>query len=135
LLLKHRPHRAIEDYDALAEKFTEGQALLDQVSHVRETPRRMPLKEPEAVGSNQSKALRTPAKQEEISVFTHIVKAFHSLLRLKIRSVEASPSSLNALIMAYAASERNSTLKEDGTSPAAAPRESNSRTAWRPSSP
>ena len=33
-LLQHGAHRAIQDEDALAEKFAEGQALLDQVSHV-----------------------------------------------------------------------------------------------------
>ena len=34
LLLQHGAHRAIQDQDALTEKFAEGQALLDQVSHV-----------------------------------------------------------------------------------------------------
>ena len=33
-LLQHGAHGAIQDEDALAEKFAKGQALLDQVSHV-----------------------------------------------------------------------------------------------------
>jgi hypothetical protein len=96
----------------------------------------MPLEEPKAVRSKQAKALRTPEKSKEISDSMHIAKAFHSPLPLK-SSFASKPTaaSFNSSIMAYAASERNSTVKDDGTNPAAAPRDSNSRTARRPSSP
>jgi hypothetical protein len=96
----------------------------------------MPLEEPKVVRSKGSKALRTPEESNEMSDSMHIAKAFHSPLLLKI-SFASKPAAagFNSSIMAYAASERNSTLKEDGTNPAAAPRDSNSRTARRPSSP
>src|SRR5580704_2773207 len=131
-LLQHRAHCAIQDEDALAEKFAEGHALLDQVSH---RSRIIPW---QAIRGEGASVCGGPGEQTRIfpgpfdsSVAIWIAKVFHSsLVRLYQKCWLQGPKPRS-----QAASDRNSTLNDLGTRPAAAPRESSSRTARRPSSP
>ncbi len=137
-LLQHGAHRAIQDKDALTEKFAKGQALLYQVSHVfgiipweapqgKAASRLLPREREHPPPASPREALNATLNCEDWKEFSFTLNYMISLQKFCVLGLPRS----------FFRPPRKETPpgNEEGTRPAAIPRAKSSCTARRPSSP